>query len=103
MESLGTGLRNQQLEPFLVTVAPGAGSSTDLIVHSGTEFVHCLEGTVSYRVNHEIYGLEAGDSLLFEAAQPHCFHNAGATPARFLIVFQVAEGKLLAGQHHLPM
>jgi transcriptional regulator with XRE-family HTH domain len=101
MESLGTGLRGQQLEPFLVTVEPGAGNANDPIVHSGEEFVHCLEGTICYQVNNETYQLEAGDSLLFEAPQPHCFQNTGAVAARLLIVFQAADGKLLAGQHHL--
>ncbi len=101
MESLGVGLRGQQLEPFLVTVEPGAGNADDPIVHGGEEFVHCLEGRISYRVNGETYELEAGDSLLFEAAQPHCFQNPGNSAARLLIVFQATDGKLLAGQHHL--
>lgn len=101
MESLGTGLRRQKLEPFLVTVEPGAGNSTDPIVHSGEEFVHCLEGTVNYQVNNETYCLEAGDSLLFEATQPHCFRNSADVAARLLMVFQAVDGKLLAGQHHL--
>ena len=101
MESLGTGLRNQQLEPFLVTVEPGAGNADDPIVHSGEEFVHCLEGTIGYRVNNETYKLEAGDSLLFEATQPHSFQNSGDVDAQLLLVFRTADGKLLAGQHHL--
>ncbi len=101
MESLGIGLRGQQLEPFLVTVEPGAGNADEPIVHSGEEFVHCLEGTIRYRVSNETYDMEAGDSLLFEATQPHCFENASASAARLLIVFQAPDGKLLAGQHHL--
>jgi transcriptional regulator with XRE-family HTH domain len=101
MESLGTGLRGQKLEPFLVTVEPGAGNSADPIVHGGEEFVHCLEGTIDYRVNSETYCLQAGDSLLFEAIQPHCFRNTSDAAARLLIVFQAVDGKLLAGQHHL--
>ncbi|MCB9452898.1 MAG: helix-turn-helix transcriptional regulator [Anaerolineaceae bacterium] len=103
MESLGVGLRGQQLEPFLVTVEAGAGNADDPISHGGEEFVHCLEGTISYQVNHEIYHLEAGDSLLFEAAQPHCFQNPGQCAARLLIVFQAVDGKLQAGHHHLHM
>lgn len=103
MESLGVGMRGQQVEPFLVTVEPGAGNADDPIVHAGEEFVHCLAGTISYRVNGEAYDLEAGDSLLFEATQPHCFQNLGSRAAQFLIVFQAADGKLLAGQHHLQV
>ena len=101
MASLGTGLRGQQLEPFLVSVEPGAGNPDDPITHNGEEFVHCLQGTIVYRVNNETYQLEAGDSLLFEATQPHSFYNPGNNATKLLIVFQAVDGKLLAGQHHL--
>ena len=101
MESLGIGLRGQQIEPFLVTVAPGAGSADEQIAHPGEEFVHCLGGAIVYQINGEACLLEAGDSLLFEATQPHCFYNSGEIPARLLIVFQAADGKLLVGRHHL--
>ncbi len=103
MESLGIGLRNQQLEPFLVSIASGAGNMNDPVVHGGEEFVLCLEGTISYRVNDETYALEAGDSLLFEATQPHCFENSAEMTTKLLIVFQAADGKLLAGGHHLQV
>jgi transcriptional regulator with XRE-family HTH domain len=103
MESLGIGLRNQQLEPFLVSVAPGAGNMNDPVVHGGEEFVLCLEGTINYRVNDETYTLEAGDSLLFEATQIHCFENTGETTTRLLFVFQAADGNHLAGGHHLQV
>ncbi len=101
MESLGIGLRGQQLEPFLVTVEQGAGNADDPITHGGEEFVYCLEGKINYWVNDELYQLETGDSLLFQAIQPHCFQNSGDCPARLMFVFQAADGKLLAGQHHL--
>jgi transcriptional regulator with XRE-family HTH domain len=101
MESLGIGLRHQQLEPFLVTVQPGAADPSETIVHPGQEFVCCLEGTILYQVGDQAYDLEAGDSLLFDATQPHSFRNAGDSPARMLVVFQAAEGGHLARQRHL--
>jgi len=101
MESLGIGLRDQQLEPFLVTVASGAGNGDKPIVHSGEEFVHCLEGSIVYVVNDEDYHLGKGDSLLFDASQPHRFHNPNDTATRLIMVFQVSEGRHLIGQRHL--
>jgi transcriptional regulator with XRE-family HTH domain len=101
MESLGIGLRNQQLEPFLVTVEPGAGGSGAPIVHPGQEFVYCLGGEILYQVADQACHLEEGDSLLFEASQPHAFQNPGDSPARMLLVFQAAEGGFLARQRHL--
>lgn len=101
MESLGIGLRNQQLEPFLVIVEPGAGNGNSPITHSGEEFIHCLEGSIIYLVNDEAYQLDKGDSLLFAATQPHGFYNPGKTAARLIIVFQVSEGRYSLGQRHL--
>lgn len=101
MESLGIGLRNQQLEPFMVSVPSGAGNMNDPVAHPGQEFVLCLEGTICYQVNGVTYTLETGDSLLFEATQPHCFENSGPTTTQLLFVFQAAEGNHLAGGHHL--
>ncbi len=101
MESLGVGLRHQQLEPFLVRVDPGAGTTTQLITHEGEEFAYCLAGSIEYRVGNDIYHLEEGDSLLFEAIQPHGFHNAAESQATLILVFQVAEGSQLAGYRHI--
>ena len=103
MESLGIGLRNQQLEPFMVTVEPGAGNSGEAIVHPGQEFVYCVGGSILYQVGDHAYHLESGDSLLFEASQPHYFLNVGGSPARVLLIFQAAEGGLLARQRHLEL
>lgn len=101
MESLGIGLRNQQLEPFLVSVASGKGTIDQPIIHPGEEFVYCLEGEVEYCVGNEIYRLEPGCSLLFQAAQPHCFRNATKVPARLMMVFDTGEGGHLARRLHL--
>jgi transcriptional regulator with XRE-family HTH domain len=100
LESLGIGLPGQQLEPFVMTVQPGAASTAELISHLGEEFVHCLEGEIEYRVDDQVYRLEAGDSLLFEATQPHAYHNASHIPAIVLIVFQAGQNHDLARQHH---
>jgi transcriptional regulator with XRE-family HTH domain len=101
MESLGIGLRNQQLEPFMVTVEPGAGDSGESIVHPGQEFVYCLMGEIKYQIGGQVYCLESGDSLLFEATQPHCFWNIGGSPAQVLLILQAIEGGYLARQRHL--
>jgi transcriptional regulator with XRE-family HTH domain len=103
MESLGIGIRNQQLEPFMVTVDPGVGEDGESIAHPGQEFVYCVEGNVLYQVNEHAYHLEPGDSLLFDATQPHCFRNIGNYPARVLLIFQAMEGSHLARQRHLEL
>ncbi len=101
MESLGIGLLNQQLEPFRIQIQPGKGNSNDPITHSGEEFVHCLEGEIDYCVGDRIFHLVQGDSLLFEATQPHAYLNSSQNPATILLVFQSSQDSHLARQFHL--
>lgn len=101
LESLGSGLDGQTLEPFLVSLNPGADSGDQAIVHDGHELVYCLDGQLDYEIDGEPYRLVAGESLLFEAHLPHCWRNLGSDPAIFLLVFQSGvPGKPV--EHHFP-
>jgi transcriptional regulator with XRE-family HTH domain len=86
MEDLGAGISRFGAEPLIVTLAPKADSGKTPIVHTGREFVYCLEGRIAYTVDSETYLLEPGDSLLFEAYQPHHWKNMDDTPSRTLLV-----------------
>jgi transcriptional regulator with XRE-family HTH domain len=86
LEDLGTGLTLQGGHPLLVTLEPNADSGTNLIVHTGHEFVFCLEGQLAYTIEDRVYALDPGDSLLFEAYLPHRWQNTGDTPSRSLLV-----------------
>lgn len=102
IESLGSGLRNQQLEPFMITVLPGHAVDTKPITHAGQEFVYCLEGKLCYRVGDEAFKLEPGCSLLFDAAQPHYFWNNSSEVARLIFVFQAASGHPMKRHTSMP-
>lgn len=86
MEDLGAGMPRFGAEPLIVTLEPNADSGKTPIVHTGREFVYCLEGHVAYTVDTETFILEPGDSLLFEAYLPHRWKNEDATPSRALLV-----------------
>lgn len=101
MESLGIGLSDQQLEPFRMTVNPGAGNINDPIAHQGEEFIHCLEGEIEYSIGSHTYHLKQGDSLLFDATQQHAYHNASQAPATILIVLQASQDRFNVQQLHL--
>lgn len=101
MENLAQGLGDPCMEPYLVTLQPEAGSGAEPVVHLGEEFVFCLEGEVEYRVAGRTYWLEAGDSLMFQAHQPHCWHNAGREPTKLLLVFHAAEESQKWWRQHL--
>jgi transcriptional regulator with XRE-family HTH domain len=101
MESLGFGLRHQQLEPFMATIAPHTVSTNEPCIHPGQEFAYCIEGNVEYQVGNQCYPLTSGDSILFEATLPHCINNKSDVTVKVLLVFQANEGSPLASQHHL--
>ncbi len=103
LESLGTGLPNQQLEPFLLSIDPGSGTVDDPIIHSGQEFVYCLAGEIEYYVEDQSYCLTPGDSLLLEATRPHSWRNSALQPATILLLFQATSESHLARQRHLEL
>jgi transcriptional regulator with XRE-family HTH domain len=86
LEDLGAGLTNRAVEPFVVTLEPQASSGDNPIVHTGFEFVFCLQGRLTYRIEDHFYILEPGDSLLFESYLPHCWQNNEAQPAQAILV-----------------
>lgn len=100
MENLGSGLPNQQFEPFLMTISPGGSSTGSPVTHAGEEFVYVLEGKLSCLINDQVYKLDEGDSLLFLASQPHSYRNQGSMPSRILILFQPMVGQLMAHRHY---
>jgi transcriptional regulator with XRE-family HTH domain len=102
MENLGSGLTNQQLEPFLMTLEPGVSGTRTPITHSGEEFVYVLKGALMCEIRDQEYALEEGDSLLFLASQPHIYHNQTAASAQILILFQSMTGEVAALEHHPP-
>ncbi len=101
VESLGIGLRQQLVQPFLITLEPGAGTSREPVTHPGQEFVFCLDGLIAYKIGEALFELSPGDSLLFEAAQPHSFENVGSSSATILITFNNDQSSNVARQRHL--
>ena len=85
-EDLGAGLTLHGGQPLLVTLLPGTDSGPAPIVHTGYEFVYCLEGRLNYTIEEHSYTLEEGDSLIFEAHLPHCWGNPGRANTRSLLI-----------------
>ncbi len=85
---LGRRLREQEVEPFYISLSPGAASGLQPVIHSGHEIVCCLKGMVEYEIDNIVYLLEKGDFLLFEAELPHFWRNPTAEDAEILLVLQ---------------
>jgi transcriptional regulator with XRE-family HTH domain len=100
LADLGTGFTHPGLEPFVVTLEPQADSGDTPIVHTGLEFVFCLEGCISYEVDGQAFTLDPGDSLLFEAYLPHRWRNAGESPSRSLLLLCPADERDHPDERH---
>jgi uncharacterized cupin superfamily protein len=85
-EDLGAGMTLHGGQPLLVTLRPGTDSGPAPIVHTGHEFVYCLEGQLTYTIDDRRYVLEPGDSLIFEAHLPHRWGNSGQIQTRSLLI-----------------
>ena len=93
LEDLGAGLTSRAVEPFVVTLEPHASSGDKPIVHTGFEFVFCLQGRMTYRVEDHSYVLEPGDSLLFESYLPHRWQNDEAQPTQAILVLYPTDAR----------
>jgi len=100
LADLGAGFTRPSLEPFVVTLEPQADSGDTPIVHTGLEFVFCLEGRISYEVDSQNFNLDPGDSLLFEAHLPHRWRNAGETPSCSLLLLFPADERDHPDERH---
>ena len=103
LEHLGKDLAGNAVQPFVVTLHPGSGSGQDQIVHTGHEFVYCLNGRVRYEIAGDIYWLEAGDSLVFESHLPHRWQNEDADLAQVILVLIPADERDTPADRHFPL
>jgi DNA-binding XRE family transcriptional regulator len=86
LEDMGGGLALGEATPLLMTCKPGSNSGLDEIVHTGQEFIYCLDGNLVYRVGQHEYILEQGDSLIFQAHIPHCWENRGEKASHCILI-----------------
>jgi len=91
IEGIGGELNRQEMEPFRITLEPLSKSGDRQVVHTGHEFVYCLRGIVEYIIDGEIYPLETGDFLMFEANLPHIWRNTTDQEVEFLLVLQTPD------------
>jgi transcriptional regulator with XRE-family HTH domain len=87
LENLGGGIPRLGAEPVIFIMEGGSESSKAPCVHTGREFIYCLEGQILFFIGDETYVLIPGDSLLFDAYIPHRWKNLDETPSSALFVF----------------
>ncbi|HIQ18971.1 MAG TPA: XRE family transcriptional regulator [Novosphingobium capsulatum] len=79
------------IEPYLITLSDGAVPYTSF-AHAGTELIHMLEGTLSYRHGNRLYKLSPGDTLLFDSQAQHGPEELGEGTLRYLSIIVYPRG-----------
>ena len=77
--------RKKLAEPFMVTVEFQEDTGApEQHAHPGQEFNLMLEGRMRFFIGELIYDLNPGDSVYFDASNPHAMRALDSRPARFL-------------------
>ncbi len=84
-ESLGYLVPDRQLDPYFAEFLPNV-KPRRAHQHPGCEFLYVLEGELEITHGEVRNKLDAGDAVYFDANTPHSYSNAGAGPAKALIV-----------------
>jgi transcriptional regulator with XRE-family HTH domain len=86
-QALGAGFIDKKVQPFLVTVDPKQENSPiHQNTHPGQEFNLILEGRMQIQINGKDLVLETGDSIYFDATQPHGMKALDGKTVKFLAI-----------------
>ncbi len=82
---IGANTSGVIVEPYLITLT-NESDVFPTFQHSGIETIYMLEGKVDYRHGDQVFTLEPGDTLFFEADAPHGPEVLVDLPARYLSI-----------------
>jgi transcriptional regulator with XRE-family HTH domain len=100
LENLGGGLPRLGAEPLIFIMEGESESSKIPCVHTGREFIYCLEGQILFFIEDATYLLTPGDSLFFDAYIPHRWKNLDPTPSSALFVFCPTDARDRPTENH---
>jgi transcriptional regulator with XRE-family HTH domain len=80
-----TTFEEYHLDFVLLRITPNA--KRDPVITQAFEFKYLLQGNLRYTIGEEVYEMEAGDSLFFDANEWHNPENTGTTDAYLLVVY----------------
>ncbi|MFH1905104.1 MAG: cupin domain-containing protein [bacterium] len=87
---LASGMLNIQMEPLLITLAPGGETGERVNLHEGEEFGIVLKGEVQLLLDDKEYTMREGDSVYYRSSNSHKIVNIGKTKADILWVIFTA-------------
>ncbi|MND44992.1 HTH-type transcriptional regulator PuuR [compost metagenome] len=81
------------VEPYLITLTKDS-DVFPTFQHEGMEFLYMLEGEVVYRHGEQLFTMQAGDSLFFDADAPHGPEELVKLPARYLSIISYPQRRV---------
>ncbi|WP_337271020.1 helix-turn-helix domain-containing protein [Oryzifoliimicrobium ureilyticus] len=81
------------VEPYLITLTTDS-DVFPTFQHEGMEFLYMLEGEVVYRHGEQLFTMQAGDSLFFDADAPHGPEVLVQLPARYLSIISYPQRRM---------
>lgn len=86
-QSLASGFCGRTADPFMVHVEPKPGAAiTEKNTHQGQEFNMVTKGSMEIIVGKKTFTLNEGDSIYFDATQPHGMRALNDQPVDFLAI-----------------
>jgi transcriptional regulator with XRE-family HTH domain len=82
---IGSGASGVVVEPYLITLTADS-DVFPTFQHEGLEFLYMLEGEVVDRHGDQLFPMQPGDSLFFDADAPHGPEVLVKLPARYLSI-----------------
>lgn len=83
---LTTRIDDLHYDFVLLTLKKGARRKAELTTNA-FEYKYLIEGKICYHIDGNDYFMESGDSIYFDARQPHAPENVGDVPAVMLVVY----------------
>jgi transcriptional regulator with XRE-family HTH domain len=75
---------NRSLEMLRAIVPADYDTREVPFVHDGEECVHIIRGKVEVHIGEQVFALDAGDSITYDATVPHWWRNRGGTEAEVI-------------------
>ncbi len=82
---LSSTIDEYHVDFVLLTLMPNAKRA--FVQTDAYEFKYMLKGKVEYTIGDEVFVMEAGDSIFFDATEPHNPRNIGDAEAQLLVLY----------------
>ena len=85
-EVLAFGAMERGLSAYLAEFPNADAAQPRQHFHPGAEFLHIVSGSLSINYQSEDHILNTGDSVYFDASEPHSYHGISDPPAKAIVI-----------------